>query len=634
MLGTGTIAIRSCACAVSILAGSHGVAADDETMPLQRGLVDQVHVQMKLIDAIVVDDQGRTVPALSRDDFELFIDHVPVAIDSFDVQCASEPIADVRAVRDVRKRAATRVPDVPRKIVLVLDYPHLQTWERRFVLEDLARMIRNGKTSREEVMIVALVGSVRMEQRFTADRDVLLDALRRMDHDTSLWLPNYEWTTMTDFSGSLAALLDSLSDEIGPKEVVLYSKIIGSRDSFQDELREVAASAQEAQATLYPVYVIGVGTAVPGGSPWLAQLASDTGGQLYEKTLDLTIGYARAQRDSGCRYTFGFYTREPVDTRVESVEIVPRRPGLEVISPGASVTRSLQAKRRSWLRAAFYFPEALESPNVLGRIFLNRPKTRRVWEATLAVTFPAPQVQSGSEPAAIEFGGVLARGTTPVHTFNRRVMIHPKTSATQPDRRITFLESVDLQPGTYTLSLVIADPVEDRPRAAKLKLTLPRIPRQPVFLIAPTLERRADADIVLRGDATGPSHDRIGSSETLQPLVIPELDETQTLVVRTVACGRGRRLLRPATTIERRLRNKEGTLVRVFDPVAFREIGTTEIGCQEVVDTLPGGGLESTEYAFEALLDWETQREESLVKARFVVNPHVKDEASVRHEVE
>ena len=617
MTGTCAIAARCCLVSVSMCAAANGLRASDATKPLQTELEDQVRVQMKLIDAIVVDEQGRTVPALSRDDFDLTLDGAPARIDSFDAQCASEPIADVRPVRNVGKRAPV-APDVSRKIVVVVDYPHLLTEDRRFVLEDLERVIRFAKASREEVMIVALVGRVRLEQRFSADGEEVLSSLRRMDHDVSLWLPDYAWTTQSDFFRSLVAVLDSLSFEPGPKAVVLYSKIEGSPESSQDRLREVAASAQDAHATIYPVYVPGIRGDCLNGCPLLARLASDTGGRLYYKTLDLTVGYARAQRDSGCRYTFGFYTGEPEGTRVERFEIIPRRAGLKVIYPGAAVTRSPRVQRRSWLDSAFYFPAGFGSPQVAGHIDLIRPKTNHTWEATLAVAFPAPRAGSGSEASTIDFGGALSKRNGPAHAFARRLTIRPKSSARPSARQITFLQSLELQPGTYTLTLVIDGPLEDRPLSATQEIEVPRVPTGSAFLLTPQFERRAGTDLVLRGDAVDATRDRIGSGETLEPLVFAELAETQTLIARTLACRRSGRWSR-ATTIDRRLRDSEGTLVRAFDGVPFRGATARELSCQEVSDTLQGSELESREYAFEAAFAGRPTDEGRSAQSRFTV---------------
>jgi hypothetical protein len=43
----------------------------------------------------------------------------------------------------------------------------------------------------EELMVVALTGGLRVEQPFTKDRGVVVDTLRRMEHDISLWNGNF-----------------------------------------------------------------------------------------------------------------------------------------------------------------------------------------------------------------------------------------------------------------------------------------------------------------------------------------------------------------------------------------------------------------------------------------------------------
>jgi hypothetical protein len=198
--------------------------------------------------------------------------------------------------------------------------------------------------------------------------------------------------------------------------------------------------------------------------------------------------------------------------------------------------------------------------------------------------------------------------------------MRPNSSPPQGDRRITFLQALDLPPGAYTLTLVIEDPSEDRPVTAKLSLEIPRIPGGPVFLIAPDLERRAGTDLVLRADATDPSRDRIASGDTIQPLVIPELAGTQTLIARTVACGRSGRRRSLATTIDRRLRLTEGTPVRTFDPMRIGDSLTRELSCQEIRDTLPGAGLDPGDYVFEAGLDGVPESEGRSVQAPFTVH--------------
>ena len=49
----------------------------------------------------------------------------------------------------------------------------------------------------------------------------------------------------------------------------------------------------------------------------LVRLANDTGGRLTRATNDFSLGFARAQRDLGCRYTIGFYLRR--DNVIDSI---------------------------------------------------------------------------------------------------------------------------------------------------------------------------------------------------------------------------------------------------------------------------------------------------------------------------
>jgi hypothetical protein len=51
----------------------------------------------------------------------------------------------------------------------------------------------------------------------------------------------------------------------------------------------------------------------------LDRLAADAGGRFSERTNDLSLGYARAQRDQACIYTIGFYD-DPVPDRARAAK--------------------------------------------------------------------------------------------------------------------------------------------------------------------------------------------------------------------------------------------------------------------------------------------------------------------------
>ena len=73
----------------------------------------------------------------------------------------------------------------------------------------------------------------------------------------------------------------------------------------------------------------------------LVRLANDTGGRLTRSTNDLTLGYARAQRDLACRYTVGFKipaneaeTSHKIGLSVKDFSAkLPGPPGVHVMRP-------------------------------------------------------------------------------------------------------------------------------------------------------------------------------------------------------------------------------------------------------------------------------------------------------------
>ena len=65
------------------------------------------------------------------------------------------------------------------------------------------------------------------------------------------------------------------------------------------------------------------------------RLARATGGRLTQRTNDLTLAVARAERDLGCRYTLGVYDPHPTDFRRHEIQVEMRRPGLRIHHPGA-----------------------------------------------------------------------------------------------------------------------------------------------------------------------------------------------------------------------------------------------------------------------------------------------------------
>ncbi len=242
----------------------------EETVPgKEAGPVDikkqeDVEVDLVLIDAVVLDRQGRTVPGLKPDDFEVIVDQEIRRIDTLDELCDAGAMDDPRGVRHPRKRPPIAAPDTGRKIALVFDYLHMSNFSQLDALRSAREMVEHGATAGEQIMVAALNGGLRIEQGFTDDTETILDTLTRMEHDISLWGGRYAHLTEEPFFRGLQVLVDVLSLGDGSKAIVLYSDIPSTAEGNDLAFLEIASSAAGARCSVYPVDVKGLETIAPG----------------------------------------------------------------------------------------------------------------------------------------------------------------------------------------------------------------------------------------------------------------------------------------------------------------------------------------------------------------------------------
>jgi VWFA-related protein len=262
MTRISAVAIFPTLLAVSVLNATAQATAEGVD-PLPSGLEEEVGVRLVLIDAVVVDRAGRTVPDLTRDDFEIIIDGKPVDVDTLDASCAG-PMDDPQQVRRAIKRPHLPTSGTIRRIVIVLDYLHLGLIARADVLQRAREMVRHGMTGNDEVMVAAIAGGLRVEQTFTSDRQRVEDVLERMEYDISLWNGNFTHLTERPFFDSMDALFKVLGSVPGHKGIVMYSNSRARSDENDLMFASLAASASASRCSIYPVHAAGLVADRPG----------------------------------------------------------------------------------------------------------------------------------------------------------------------------------------------------------------------------------------------------------------------------------------------------------------------------------------------------------------------------------
>lgn len=313
----------------------------------------------------------------------------------------------------------------------------------------------------------------------------------------------------------------------------------------------------------------------------LARLAVESGGTLTERMDDSRPALDRAVGRLSCFYALGFQGEALEAGRRYPFTVHVSKRGLRAVHAQAYLPRTDRMRRESLIRAAYFSPESFDTGAV--RVALQRlePASPEAWKAQLVLEFVSGEA---------EFGAVVTRGSSVVHRVSRSL------AARNPDA-VTFLEPVILPPGSYTVTAVLADPDTALPRAQKVSVELPPLPREGAFLVGPLLGRRgAGGHVVHAGSKEADVPGKAGSFTPLVGTVTAPAD----LVALTQLCS-----FQGSETAERRvartLRSSSGTVLGTLDPAPVTLEKRAGAWCGSLVDVIPAAALRHRgEYVFEA----------------------------------
>jgi len=580
---------------VVLLGAWLAVVGEEDRSPARTGVVEKVEVELVLLDVLVLDRKGRTVPDLTLDDFDLYVGGRPVDIVSLDVDCAAGARPDPRAGQT---ETAAEHPDGETpvgNIIHAFDYYHLDLASR--ALEQARAAIRRHAAETYRQMIVAIGPGLRVEQPFTTDAAQLDRALERMERDPSLYAGNYARLTDRRFYDRLEALMDFLERIEGSKAVVLYSgPFVPDGFHHDPEFRRIASLAARARVSLYPVDSGGLRTPNGfvhgdlGGPKELARLAVETGGRVTYHTNDLGLALARAQRDLGCRYTIGFHDASPRPDQARPVRVWTRRSGLRMIYPVFYVVRSDERLLADRVRSARLVPEMFDSGGMRVAASPFRPRTPERWEVTVEVELPDLARAAGStDPWHVD--GSLRSPTGATMARFRHRLPAPAADGASPPRRL--LERVSVKPGSYDLGVVMSRRGLRDPLAAHDRIDLPPIPADETLVVGPHLGRFASTV-----QASGVDEDDPGGR--FEPLESRDARRGWTLEALTWVCRIGQTASTPRVRVERELTADSGRTVGTFDAETVELDRSGSMDCRALVDSIPTDGLEPGRYVLRA----------------------------------
>jgi VWFA-related protein len=566
------------------------------------GIKEQVQVTLVQIDALVTDDNGRTVPDLTKNDFSLAISGTPVEVSDVDLLCPGGATADPAPAKKGETQPPPKIaPGVKRRIVFAFDYAFLDFALRASLLDAVERMLRNSKTDEEEVMLVALTSEVRVEQKFTSDPKPLIAALSRMKQDVTLWPREFHVDSVgREYFDHLAVLMDVLADYDGSKAVVFFSQAESVGPAMRNHYYDlVAAHAAAAHAAIYPARPDLRRTIGPGDT--LMRLAEKTGGRVQTFGSDLSIEYRRAQRDLSCRYLIAARVNQAATRAPQSLAVKLKNPSLTIRTPEMFQLFTDEARQDARAQAAYVDPSPYERPLVRAFAFSAVPTGVNKWDTLLAVSIPAAP---GGDETGFDVNAVVRRNGQIAGSYKTRVEFDPPGEPAVP-HLVTVLGTTKLTDGQYDLTVVLKGRSGGEIVGAETGFVVPEVPEDLLMLRGPIMGREvADRQFFGADSKHRPEPAGLGKilapDSGFEPLLVEEIDKDSKLLFYWSACVSGTNPVPGDAVVARSVVTADGDTIRQLDPVRLQLASRREgIGCMDMLDTLAPNTLAAGDYRLE-----------------------------------
>ncbi|HPT25789.1 MAG TPA: VWA domain-containing protein [Bryobacteraceae bacterium] len=481
---------------------------------------------------------GKPVENLTANDFAVVEDGKPQKISVFEFQRlnappAAEPVTVERAPApdaaqsQLRTRAqqimenAKRFRD-RRLIVLFFDMSSLETIDQVRALQSAEEYVRTKMAPEDVVSVMSFGTSLKTVQEFTADKDLLIAAIRKFrpgeasefakqgetevdSSDTASFALDETEFNIFNTDRRLSALETAATSLLAlpEKKALIYfsSGVSKTGSENESQLRSTLNAAVKSNVSFYPVDVRGLMALPPGGDASTAAsggsglfsgstqnkqsesftgaqdtldtLASETGGKALLDTNDLTEGIRLAQNDISSYYIVGYYSTNPNrDGHFRKVEV--------------KLTGTLQAKidYRSGYYADKEFKDfnssekekQLEDALLLGDPVTDLPLALEVnhfklsadrWFVPVAVKLPGSAVplrkKGGAETTDFDFiGEVRNQKGAKITAVRDAIKVKLPETGVLARRSLVYDTGFTLGSGKYKIKLLVRENLTGR----------------------------------------------------------------------------------------------------------------------------------------------------------------------------
>jgi VWFA-related protein len=519
--------------------------------PAQSGLVLKINSELVLTNVIARDAKtGEFVRGLKQSDFTIYEGGKQQQISTFDFQSVemAAPLNEA-TIGGLAARANDGKPDVVahpeelrnhRLIVMFFDLTSMQP-------EDLDRSVTAAqdflRTKMQPADIVALVSlgdTLKVDQDFTADKNVLIHevgvyngtesegfaqgatANANQVEDTSGYTPDeseYNDLNTDRELFALRAVAKSL-EKITEKKSLLYFSGGISRDGIENQasLRAAINASVRANLAIYSVDTRGLqaisplgdastgslrGTGAYSGAALtnnmnanfasqevMGTLSSDTGGKAFFDSNDFAPAFARIQSDTSAYYAIGFHSSNPLrDGRYRKLTIKINRPGIKLeYRPGyyapADFRHSGKEDRERDLEEQLSSDlPAADMAVYLDALYFRLDENRFYVPVSLIVPgSQIPFVKGGDKDKATLdiIGTVIDESKRPIGRARETVKLNLDPTLQARQKNIQYTTSFNLPPGKYHLKFVVRENQTGQMGSFETDISLPEMKKSPL----------------------------------------------------------------------------------------------------------------------------------------------------------
>lgn len=179
---------------------------------------ESLEVRIREVEVFVTDRKGNTVKGLTRDDFKLFENKIPLDIRNFyavEGGLRVEPGPGDPALLDELPETAPPTKALTRpalNLIIYVDNYNLRPHSRNRIFESLKSTLGDLVSGNDRVMVVSFDRGLKVRQPFTTDIDEVVAAIEEVEQETAglNWLDSERRDLLGEIAESDAAFLDSL----------------------------------------------------------------------------------------------------------------------------------------------------------------------------------------------------------------------------------------------------------------------------------------------------------------------------------------------------------------------------------------------------------------------------------------